>query len=117
MDFDHPRRKELNALHSKACDEATATYDTEEESNRLCDERWSVAEAMFQYEPKTIVDLAWQAEAWLLADVELYQSPDQCASDFMHRMIFRHIRTLGGLPQPDDPFGALTIETEYEEEA
>jgi hypothetical protein len=60
---------------------------------------------MLEHEPKSIVDLAWQAEAWLLADLDLLEGSDQPMLD----TLFQHIRTLGALPQPDDPHGALTI--------
>lgn len=78
------------------------------EADRLTDERWSVARAMLDHQPQTIVDLAWQAEAWLLADLEIIQ-PTGEISHSMLATLFRHIRTLGALAQPDDPFGALVI--------
>jgi hypothetical protein len=74
------------------------------------DERWAVAKAMLSHEPKSVVDLAYQAEAWLLADLELFcRREDRDSSEHLLQTLFRHIRTLGALPQPADPSGALTI--------
>ena len=110
MNYDDPRREELNTLHSKIIKETP--HDDEDvdeygqtEADRLCDERWDVAKAMLDHQPQTIVDLAWQVEAWLLADLEIIGTGEPS----MLGTIFRHIRTLGPLPQPEDPFGALAI--------
>lgn len=107
--YDDPRRRELDAIHKKIYHEVPVAYDEEAEGVELGDERWSVAKAMFEHEPQNVVDLAWQAEAWLLADLELFSDDSDASSDCMHRALFRHIRTLGGVPQPDDPLGALSI--------
>jgi len=111
MAGDDPRRKKLQAVLWKIIEEMPDDNDGKDEHghtecDRLCDERWAVAEAMLDHEPQSIVDLAWQAEAWLLADLELFEN---IGGDFLLGTLFRHIRTLGGLAQPEDPFGALTI--------
>jgi hypothetical protein len=110
MNYDDPRREELNTLHGKIIKETP--HDDEDvdeygqtEADRLCDERWNVAKAMLDHQPQTIIDLAWQVEAWLLADLEIIGTEEPS----MLGTIFRHIRTLGPLPQPEDPFGALAI--------
>jgi len=111
MDHDDPRREELSAVFTKILKEMQdddVEEDEQSEADRLCHERWSVAEAMLNHEPQSIVDLAWQAEAWLLADLELLHHNHDHSQSLLG-MFFRHIRTLGALPQPDDPFGALTI--------
>ena len=59
----------------------------------------------------TFADLALQAEAYLVADLEmLSERTDLCTSDRLIRTLFGHIRTLGALPQPDDPLGALSLD-------
>ena len=113
IDYNDPRRRELVSVRSKIYRQVESS-DDEAESEQLCDERWSVAEAMFAHEPQNVVDLAWQAEAYLLADLELYQPPEATA-DRLIRTIFQHIRTLAALPQPDDPLGALSINIAQEE--
>ena len=85
--------------------------DDDPEANWICDERWNVAEAMFECKPRTVADLAWQAEAYLLVDMEIVNSAPECSFDRMIRQLFQHIRTLGGTPQPDDPMGLLSIDT------
>jgi hypothetical protein len=95
MNYDDPRREELNTLHSKIIKETL--HDDEDvdeysqtEADRLCGERWDVAEAMLDHQPQTIGDLAWQVEAWLLADLEIIGTGEPS----MLGTIFRHIRTL-----------------------
>jgi hypothetical protein len=109
----NPRYEELEAVFDKVSDElqheSGRTIKTEEdETERLCDERWAVAKAMMAHEPQSIVDVAWQLEAWLVADLELLDSSesDTCS---MFRTFVQHVRTLGAVPQPDDPFGALAL--------
>ena len=66
------------------------------------------------HEPQSITDLAWQAEAFLLAYLELFDESGDYGGHLI-RKLFQNIRTLGALPQPDDPRSALTIPTaEYE---
>lgn len=114
LEYEDPRRKELSAVHHKLCDDISSSV-SDEETERLGDERWSVVEAIMEYEPKTIVDLAWQAEAFLIADLEIVASPPTCSHERLIRLLFHHIRTLGALPQPEDPRGALSIDiSEYE---
>lgn len=115
MECGDPRKKELEAPWNKVSDElhrkAGRTIETEEvETERLCDERWAVAEAMMAHEPRSIVDVAWQLEAWLIADLELFNSAgDDCTSTQLFRMFVEHVRTLGAVPQPEDPFDALRL--------
>lgn len=111
--YDDPRRRELAAVHKKIWVELGGD-DEEDECEKLGEERWAVAEAMFEHKPQNIVDLAWQAEAYLLADLELYQPPEATA-DRLSRTLFQYIRTLGAVPQPDDPLGALSINIAREE--
>jgi hypothetical protein len=118
MNYHDARRKELGPTWSKTWNEihreSGRTDDHNdfegEETERLGDERWAVAEAMMAHEPQSIVDVAWQLEAWLIADLELFNSAgDDCTSTQLFRMIVRYVRTLGAVPQPDDPFGALSL--------
>ena len=114
LNYDNPRRKELEPVWSKIWNEihreSGRTDDhndfEEEETERLSDERWAVAGAMMAYEPQSIVDVAWQLEAWLIADLELFNSPP--SSRVFGRFI-ENLRTLGAVPQPEDPFGALRL--------
>jgi hypothetical protein len=108
------RYEELEAVFDKVWDElhregGRTTKTEEDETNRLHDERWAVAEAMMAHEPQSIVDVAWQLEAWLIADLELLSSAGGGTSDELFRMIVGYVRTLGAVPQPDDPFGALSL--------
>jgi hypothetical protein len=118
MSYDDPRRKELEPVERKISNEihhesgrTGESEDFEEtEAGRLCDERWAVAEAMMAHEPRSIVDVAWQLEAWLIADLELFNSEgDDCTSTQLFRMFVEHVRALGAVPQPEDPFGALSL--------
>jgi hypothetical protein len=115
MEYGDPRKKELGALWNKVSDElqreSGRTSESEEaEATRLGDERWAVAEAMMDHEPQSIVDVAWQLEAWLIADLELFNSAgDDSTSTQLFRMFVGYVRTLGAVPQPDDPFGALSL--------
>jgi hypothetical protein len=110
LDGDETRHEELQVLRHKVYEEVEGGV-SDEECTALCNERWSVAKAMLNHEPQTIVDLAWQAEAWLVADLELFGHYGNALLGTM----FRNIRMLGALPQPDDPFGALTIVASDEE--
>jgi len=114
MKYDDPRKKELEATWDKVSfelhSESGRTNEfVEAEVNALHDERWAVAEAMMDHEPQSIVDVAWQLEAWLIADLELFNSSGEDTSGQLFRMFVEHVRTLGAVPQPDDPFGALSL--------
>jgi hypothetical protein len=109
-----PRRKELEAVEKKVYAEVPP-YGDETECDLLCDERWDVARAIIDHKPQTVVDLAWQLEAWLLADLETYLHSASDGSEGLMRTLFRYIRTLGALPQPDDPLGALSINMDDDE--
>jgi len=109
MTYNEGRENGLNEAHERACNEGQFAEKYETECEDLGDERWAVAEAIIAQTPQTFADLAWQAEAFLIADLEIYQPPDSSIGDRLTRMLFQHIRTLGALPQPDDPLGALTI--------
>jgi hypothetical protein len=109
LDRGDPRRKKYDAVHTKIIREVL-TKDSEAECEQLSDERWAVAEAIMDHTPQTAADLSWQAEAFLTADLEIYQSPNSSTGDRLTRTLFQHIRTLGALPQPDDPLGALSID-------
>ncbi len=102
----HPSWKELNAAYEKAYAETPSYEEDDDECDRLGNERWNVAEAMMAHKPQTVVDLAWQAEAYLIADLEMLSSSGSCTSDRLIRTLFHHIRTLGALP------GALSIDIE-----
>jgi hypothetical protein len=70
------------------------------------------------HKPQTFADLAWQAAAYLMADLDLLSfAPDSSTSDRLIRTLFRHIRTLGALPQPDDPRGTLSLDIGSDGEA
>jgi hypothetical protein len=114
MGYRAPRKKELEVVSSKIWKElqreSGLTNESEEaEISRLCDERWAVAEAMMAHEPQSIVDVAWQLEAWLIADLEVFNVSEESADVRLFRMFVEHVRTLGGVPQPEDPFGALSL--------
>ena len=114
MEYGDPRREELKAIWSKTSDELQCesgrTSESEEaECKALGDERWAVAEVMMAHKPQSIVDLAWQLEAWLIADLEFFNSDSDATSDQLFRMFVGYVRTLGAVPQPDDPFGALAL--------
>jgi hypothetical protein len=115
MEYHGLRRKELEPTWDKVSDElrreSGRTNESEEaEVTRLGDERWAVAEAMMAHESQSIVDVAWQLEAWLIADLELFNSAgDDCTSTQLFRMFVEHVRTLGKVPQPEDPFDALRL--------
>jgi len=110
----HPRFEELEAARRKVYAEVPTPCELDDtETNLLGDERWRVAEAIIDHKPQTVVDLAWQAEAYLLADLDIFSfAPSSGTDDRLIRTFFRHIRTLGALPQPDDPLGALNIDIE-----
>jgi hypothetical protein len=110
LDRDHPRWNELDAAHGKICAVVPDSDRYKGECEELGDERWAVAEAIMAHKPQTFADLAWQAEAYLIADLDLLSSsPDSSTSDQLIRTLFRHIRALGALPQTDDPLGALGL--------
>jgi hypothetical protein len=114
MEYHGPRSKELRPTFNKVWNElqreSGRTNELEEaEANRLGAERWAVAEAMMAHEPQSIVDLAWQLEAWLIADLEMFNEPSDCTSAQLFRMFVEHVRTIGAVPQPNDPFGALSL--------
>jgi hypothetical protein len=110
MDYKQRRANGLGDVHSRLCNEVPHE-ESEGECEQLGDERWAVAEAIMNHQPQTFADLAWQAEAFLVADLEiLHEQPNECASDRLIRTLFQHIRTLGALPQPDDPLRALSID-------
>jgi hypothetical protein len=115
MEYHGPRSKELRPtwdnVRSELLHESGRTNESEEaEAEALGAERWAVAEAMMAHEPQSIADVAWQLEAWLIADLELFNSAgDDCTSTQLFRMFVEHVRTLGAVPQPDDPFGALSL--------
>ena len=102
--YGHPRREELDPIWSKTWNEAKSESGPSDESedvetNALTEERWAVAEAMMAHEPQSIVDLAWQLEAWLIADLEMLSGG---ISDQLLLTFVEHVRTLGAVPQPDD---------------
>jgi hypothetical protein len=114
INYDHPRHDELLAVHDKVYAEVPCFENDETECDRLTEERWNVAKAMFSHEPQTVVDLAWQTEAYLIADLEILGGSD--TSDWMGRTLFRHIRSLGALPQPDDPLDLLSIDVDNDDD-
>jgi hypothetical protein len=112
------RRDELRSVLSKIYDDFPILQDDEPEGDQLWQDRWDLAEEIMHYEPQTIVDLAYQAEAYLIADLELVStSAPYGTCDGLLRKFFQHIRALGALPPPDDPMGVLSIDVEDEEEA
>ena len=107
----NPRYEQIEAVWDKVSDElqresGRTNESEEEETEALCDERWAVAKAMMAHEPQSIVDLAWQLEAWLIADLELLS---EGTSDELLRTFVGYVRALGAVPQPDDPFDALSL--------
>lgn len=118
IDRDHPRWNELEAARKKIYAEVPGCDRYKGECEELGDERWAVAEAIMAHKPQTFADLAWQAEAYLIADLEvLSERTDLCTSDQLIRTFFGHIRTLGALPQPDDPLGELSLDIGSDGEA
>jgi hypothetical protein len=87
MKYGHPGNTELGAIHSKLCKEIP-DEESETETEELRDERWEVAELMMAHTPKTIADLGWQAEAFLVANLEMISSRAACPADRMTRQVF-----------------------------
>ncbi len=58
LDRDDPTWRELDAVHTKICNEVMGNLDEDAEGDALWYERWSVAGAMFEHEPQNVVDLA-----------------------------------------------------------
>jgi hypothetical protein len=110
LDRDHARWSELDAAYDKILAEVPDIDRYEGECEELGDERWAVAEAIMAYKPQTFADLAWQAEAYLIADLDIYSFAPESSSAELIRTLFAHIRTLGALPQPDDPLGMLSLD-------
>jgi hypothetical protein len=99
----------MDAISNKLYAQIPMFRDDDPETEALFNERWGVAEELLSCEPKTVVDLAWQAEAYLLADLDLLSfSPGNCSSDWMLRTLFQHVRS--AVPQPNDPAGLLSID-------
>jgi len=93
LNRDHPGFKEFEAARKKVYAEVPVPRELDDaESNLLGDERWRVAEAIIDHKPQTVVDLAWQAEAYLLADLDIFSvAPVSSTADRLARMLFRHI--------------------------
>jgi hypothetical protein len=102
------RPAQVNEAHSIICDEVQME-GYEDEGDDLCTERWEAAAALMAHQPQNIADLAWQLEAFIVADLEITCDPSECSGDRLTRAFFQNMRTLGALQQPDDPLGALTI--------
>ena len=114
-----PRWKEMLALMDKIAAEIR-DYDLVDEHGRsiawnaLIDEIWPLADEILGQTPRTIADLAWQAEALTIADVQLLE-PGSYPSARLLRNLLANIRTLSGplsLPSavsasaPSDPLFA-----------
>jgi hypothetical protein len=56
------------------------------------------------HKPQTVADLAWQLEAFLIADVAIISSPPTDPCDQMLRTLLHHVRTLGAIPNPMTPW-------------
>lgn len=115
-DHDNPRRKELRAVENRIYADYPLLGDDDPEGEQLLNERWSIAEDLTNCEAQTVADFAWQAEAWMLADLEIYSFRGEASSDRMIRLLFHHLRTVGGVPQPDDPQGLLNIDISEDDE-
>ena len=100
----------------RAChlDVESRSDTSEAEISAVGAEGWDVAAAMLACKPQTVTDLAWQLEAYLIAEHEILQGD---ANNGLIGRYFRHIRALGGVPQPDDPLGVLHIPVNGDEEA
>ena len=114
-------RRDLSGASRKISDEMDAEalgFDIPEfQVQRQSDERWAVAEAMIlECKAQTIVDLAWQLEAFLIADIEILDETGDGPHEWMHRTLLQNIRTLGAIPQPDDPRGSLSIDIGNDDE-
>jgi hypothetical protein len=108
MNYKQRRANELNEAHSRACDEVQLEEKCETECDDLGDERWDVAKAMMAHTPRTTADLAYQVEAFLVADLEMTCGDEPTnGGDWLVRMLLQNIRTLGALPLPEDSFGSL----------
>lgn len=107
-DYDNPRRKELEAVRHKIYADFPMFAEDDPESNALYDERWAVADAIMAHKPRTVADIAWQVEAYLIADLEMsLNGTPSCEPIFL--ALLRNIRAAGGLPPPDGPLGALSL--------
>jgi hypothetical protein len=81
--------------------------------NEISDELWPLSETILDQTPRSLVDLAWQAEALAVSDAELRDSDDFTLCRV--RRLFENIRTLSGplsipnvvcLPTTPDPIYA-----------
>jgi hypothetical protein len=115
INYGDPGKTELRAVFGKIVEEVLAADpDDEEESDKLCEERWSVAEALMGHVPQTFADLAYQAEAYLIADLDLLEDASSGTSDWLIRTLFHNVRTLGAIPQSNDPSGVSSLDLSRE---
>ena len=112
IDYADPRRKELDKVWNEIYKAVEDGEDSDAECDELSHERWGVAEAMLAQRPQTTTDLAYMAEAYLIADLEILAGD---ANDRLLPLLFQRIRALGALPQLDDPTGVLSINLDSDE--
>jgi hypothetical protein len=118
IDHRHPRFEEFCDLRRKIGDENPDGDPVDEHGasvswNEISDELWPLSETILDQTPRSLVDLAWQAEALFVADAELQESNDFTLCRV--RKLFENIRTLSGplsipnvvcLPTTSDPIYA-----------
>lgn len=115
INCDDPRWKELTAINNKIYADFSIFQDDEPEADELWNERWGLAGALIECEPRTVVDLAYQAEAWRLADPDIFCTTSGATADPLLRTFFRHLRAL--MPPPNDPTGLLSINIDSDDDA
>jgi hypothetical protein len=93
-----PRGKRLVEIRKRLMKE-NPYWGDDDAFDRIQSELWSVAEVMFSRQPMSVTDLAWQAEALVTADPDLFIDRKEALSERLHRQVFENIRTLAG-PQP-----------------
>jgi hypothetical protein len=101
LDRSDPRRKRLSAVHSKIIkenpdDDPVDANGSSIELDEICDEKWPLVEAMLSQAPRSFIDLAWQAEALVVADSELREGED-IPDGRMVRQLIKNIFALPGL--------------------
>jgi hypothetical protein len=125
MDISDPRREAVSAQYHKAIDDTPSDDPTDEHGgsiawNEILDELWPVTEAMISQQPKSIVDLGWQAEALVTAHFMELERPGTDSGEHLIRKLIRNVRAFAGplplptanplttAPTPDPIFAAIT---------
>ena len=124
MDESDPRWEAVKAQYHKAIDDTPDDDPVDEYGasiawDEIWDELWPVSEAMISREPKSIVDLGWQAEALVTAHFMELESPGTDLGEQLIRKLIRNVRAfteplplpttnlVTTAPTPDPIFAAI----------